>query len=1053
MTKEHPGFGKDLLSLGAIRSKLDTSGGKRYWRSLEEVADTPAFQEFLHREFPSQASEWLDPAGRRTFLKLMGASLALAGLNACTRQPAEKVLPYVRQPEELVPGKPLFFATTMSCAGSSTGLLVESHEGRPTKIEGNPDHPASLGAADATMQAAILGLYDPDRSQTVTFLGDVSTWSAFLGALSLALQIQEKKRGAGFRLLTGSVTSPSEAALIQELLAKYPEARWHQYEPAGRDNSLSGAQLAFGEFVDSVYRVDQAEVILSIDADFLSSGPGSLRYTREFTERRSLEPNAERVNRLYVVESAPSITGAKADHRLALRPSDIEAFTRALAAAIGVQPTHAEEEVVQAPNPEWITALAKDLVQHRGASLVIPGVYQPPQIHALTHAINHALGNDGKTVIYTDPVEARPLDGLSSLRELVEEMQAGKVEVLVILGGNPVYDAPVDFGFADHLDKVPFRARLGPYNDETSELCHWHIPETHFLESWGDARTFDGTASIVQPLISPLYNGRSALEFIAALLNQPERTSYDIVRGYWKRHWRGSGQASDPKPPSGPQSPRSPSAAPADPEAFERFWRKSVHDGLMANSASSPRPVMPRGVNVNPEAFSSSPRQRISPSEASSFAAPETLSIGATAPGFQIVFRPDPYVFDGRFANNGWLQELPRPMTSLTWGNAALLSPATAESQGFRNEEVIELQYQGRAVRAPVWIVPGHADGTVTLYLGFGRTRAGRVGTGAGFSAYALRTSAAPWAGVGLQLRRTGIQEELAGTHLHHSVEGRDLIRAGSVEEFVRHPSLAPENEHETEGDTSLFPRYPNEGHAWGMAIDLNRCIGCNACMVACQSENNIPIVGKEQVIRGREMHWIRVDRYHIGGLDNPKTYFQPVPCMQCENAPCEVVCPVAATTHSAEGLNDQVYNRCVGTRYCANNCPYKVRRFNYLLYNDWDTTSLKMMRNPDVTVRSRGVMEKCTYCVQRINRNKIEAEKQNRPLRDGEIVTACQQTCPAEAIVFGDIQDPESRVSKLKALARNYSLLGDLNTRPRTTYLGAVRNPNPEILKLEERA
>lgn len=999
---------EDRLDLAAIRARLAGMRGKQYWRSLEELAETEDFREFLHREFPRQASTWTDPVGRRAFLKLMGASLALAGLSACTRQPDEKIVPYVRAPEEIVPGKPLFFATAMPLGGIATGLLVESHMGRPTKIEGNPKHPASLGATDAFAQASVLTLYDPDRSQVVTNAGRISTWDAFLATLSTDLEAQRLSLGAGLRVLTETVTSPTLASQLWALLAKFPKAEWHQYEPAGRDAARAGARLAFGEYVDTHYRFDRADVILALDADFLSCGPGILRYAREFAAKRRVRARQTQMNRLYAVESTPSITGAMADHRLPLRAGQIEGFARAVAEGLGVQGAASAETTPTPVDAKWIAALVRDLQRHRGSSIIVAGDQQAPIVHALAHAMNHSLGNVGTTVIHTAPVEANPVNQAESLRDLVRDMDAGRVELLFILGGNPVYTAPTDLSFAKHLSKVRLRIHLSLYDDETSALCHWHIPETHYLESWGDARAYDGTVTIIQPLIAPLYNGKSAHDLLAVLMGQTGRSSYDTVRDYWK------GQHG--------------------PKDFELFWRKALHDGLVPGTILPPKVVtLKKGLGLDGRAVNET-------------GAAKPVPPAGSDRGLEIAFRPDPTIFDGRFANNGWLQELPKPLTKLTWDNTALISPATAQRLGLSNEELVELRYLGRAIRAPIWIMPGHAEDSVTVHLGYGRTRAGRVGTGAGFNAYAIRTASAPWFGPGLEIRNTGERYPLASTQHQHSMEGRHLVRVGTIEQFREEPDFVHEMAHEPSAALTLYPQHKYEGYAWGMAIDVNACIGCNACVVACQAENNIPIVGKTEVARGRAMHWLRIDRYHEGHLDNPATYHQPLLCMHCENAPCEVVCPVAATVHSNEGLNEMIYNRCVGTRYCANNCPYKVRRFNFLQYADYDTPSLKLLRNPNVTVRTRGVMEKCTYCVQRISAARIQAKKEDRQIRDGEIVTACQAACPTEAIVFGNINDPNSRVSRLKAEPLNYSLLAELNTRPRTTYLARLRNPNPEI-------
>jgi len=995
------------VELAGVTRRLAGATGRRYWKSLEEIADSPGFLEFLHREFPEQASTFDDPKGRREFLSLMGASLALAGLTGCTRQPPETIHPYVKQPEGLVPGRPLFFATAVSHDGFARGVLVESHEGRPTKIEGNPEHPASLGATDVFGQAAVLGLYDPDRSQTVRYYGEVRTWAQFRAALSDALAQQAARQGAGLRILTGTVTSPTLAAQMQAVLAELPGAKWTSYEAAGRDNSRAGAVLAFGEAVEAHPRFEAADVVLSLEADFVGGGPASLRLVREYARRRKLSDAAPALNRLYVVEGSPSLTGAVADHRLSLRSSAIEGFARAVAAGLGLPVEGAARD-----HADWVGPLAGDLRAAGPRALVIAGEGQPPAVHALAHAMNEKLGAVGTTVVYTEVVEANGQDQTAALRALTAEMVAGEVEVLVVLGVNLAYVAPADLEIAKALDRVPLRIHLGLYEDETAARCHWHVPETHPLESWSDARAADGTATVQQPLIAPLYGGAvSVHELLAGFVHRPEAKSYDLVRERWKEHL-----GSD----------------------FEKAWKRAVHDGVVPDTA-----LPAKAVAVAPgDWMKAAPRP--------------------AGQGLEIVFRPDPGTWDGRFANNGWLQETPRPLTKLTWDNAAIVSPGTARRLGFSIEmtasghvtEVVELRYQGRSVRAPVWVLPGHPDEAVTVHLGQGRTRAGRVGTGVGFDAFGLRTSEAPWFGAGAEIVRTGETTKLACTQDHWTIdqrahaeaERRHLVRSATLEEFRGEPEVFRRMGHDPAPGLSLYPPHAYEGHAWGMTIDLNSCVGCNACVTACTSENNVPVVGKDQVSRGREMHWIRVDRYYEGPPESPDTFHQPVVCMHCENAPCEVVCPVAATVHSEEGLNDMVYNRCVGTRYCSNNCPYKVRRFNFFLYQDWTTPTFKMMRNPDVTVRSRGVMEKCTYCVQRISRARIDAKNEGRALADGDIRTACQQACPAEAIVFGDVNDPESRVSRLKASPRNYGLLTELQTRPRTTYLAAVKNPNPAM-------
>ncbi|HZW93468.1 MAG TPA: TAT-variant-translocated molybdopterin oxidoreductase [Candidatus Eremiobacteraceae bacterium] len=996
----------DLDSLRAQINEANEKSGPEYWRSLEELAGSPAFQEALHREFPKGASEWVDSVSRRGFLKVMGASMALAGMTGCVRLPLEPIVPYVRQPEDVIPGRPMFYATAMTLGGYASPLLVESHLGRPTKIEGNDQHPASLGGTDIFAQASILGLYDPDRSQSVMSMGDQRSWQGFLTAIRGPLSAQKALQGAGIRILTPTISSPTLADQLRNFLKIYPQAKWHVYEPVNRDNVLEGAKLAFGQPVEPRYDFEKADVIVSLDADFLYAGfPGNARYIRDFAKRRNPDGN---MNRLYVIESTPTTTGAKADHRLPLRAGDVEFFADALWRLFtnnGGFPSGPTGPLGFYP------ALFTDLQTHHGSCVVIVGDHLPSAAHAVTHALNELLGNVGKTVSYTDPADANPINQIDSIKYLVADVNAGKVDLLVILGGNPAYDAPADLDFANVLKngKIPLRVHLGLYQNETAELCQWHINQAHELEAWGDARAYDGTVSIIQPLIAPLYNGRSALEFVALLSGQTDATGYDLVRAYWQKQYSG-----------------------AD---FEQFWRKALHDGWIEGTAFAPKTVAIKNTNF-----------------------PDNTPIIGGNPGFELNIRRDPTIYDGQFSNNGWLQECPKPMTKLVWDNAILIGPKMAERLQIKVEDVVELELNGKKVTGPVWVQAGHPDNSVTITLGYGRKRAGRVGTAQGFDAYALRTTAAPWIATGLQIRKTGGTYKLASTQGYQTMDTpngdrRPLVRETTLEEYRQEPNFAKEQGEEPAPGLTLYKPYPykEEDYAWGMAIDLNSCVGCNNCMIACQSENNIAVVGKEQCVIGRHMHWIRVDAYYQGDRDNPKAFFQPVPCMQCENAPCEVVCPVGATNHSSEGLNDMVYNRCVGTRYCSNNCPYKVRRFNFLLFSDWETPQYKMMRNPDVSVRSRGVMEKCTYCVQRINEHKIDAETAS--VRDGkaikvgdELQTACQQSCPAGAIIFGNINDPESKVSKLKAQSRNYSLLGELNTRPRTTYLAEVSNPNPEL-------
>ncbi len=1006
------------LDLATAKAQIEETTGPEYWRSLEELAGSEEFQEMLHREFPKGASEWLDGLSRRGFLKTMGASLALAGLTGCTRMPITEIVPYVRQPENVVPGRPMFYATAFTLGGYASPILVESHLFRPTKIEGNPQRPASGGGTDIYAQASLLDLYDPDRAQNITYLGDIRSFNEFLEAVRGPINVQKSIAGSGVRILTQTVSSPTLAAQIHDYLAANPQAKWHVYEPINRDNVYEGAELAFGEAVETRYDLSKADVIVSLDADFLYAGfPGSTRYTRDFAARRNPDAN---MNRLYVVESTPSSTGMKADHRLPLRASEIEGIAKALVYSVNYEQPGSVIAGLPGPRPpispehqKFVGIAAGDLAKSKGSCVVIVGDHQPPAVHAIAHIINQALGNIGKTVFYTDPVDANPINRSQSLHALVEDMRAGKVDLLLILGGNPAYDAPAELEFASALksNAVSLKVFLGTHRNETAELCQWHVPEAHYLESWSDARAYDGTVSIIQPLIEPLYGGKSAHELITILAGQSGVTGHDLVQGYWQKQHTG-----------------------AD---FDAFWRKSLHDGWILGTTYVPRTVALKATSI-------------------------PASQSALGANYEINFRRDPSIYDGRFSNNGWLQELPKPLTKLTWDNPIMIGPAMAERLKLNFKDVAELEFNGKKVKGAVWIQAGHPDNSITVFLGYGRTRAGRVGTGMGFDVYPLRTSQTPWFAEGAQLRPTGDIYQLASTQGYQTMETpngseRPLVQESSLEEYKKEPNFAKEGE--PPADLTLYKPfdYSKETYAWGMAIDLNSCVGCNNCIVACQSENNIAVVGKEQTLKGRHMHWLRVDTYYNGPRENPEGFFQPVPCMQCENAPCELVCPVQATIHSSEGLNDMVYDRCVGTRYCSNNCPYKVRRFNFLLFEDWKTPQFKLMRNPDVTVRSRGVMEKCTYCVQRINEKRIDAEtasvREGKDIRvGGDLQTACQQSCPANAIVFGNLNDPNSLVNQWKRQARNYSLLGELNTRPRTTYLAEVRNPNPELqTKLEE--
>ncbi|HUF23921.1 MAG TPA: TAT-variant-translocated molybdopterin oxidoreductase [Vicinamibacterales bacterium] len=1008
---------------------------RTYWRSLAQLEESPESRAFLEREFPEGASELPEGIGRRDMMMLLGASLSLAGLTGC-RRPVEEIVPYVNAPEEIVPGIPRYYATTMPFGRSAYGLIVESHEGRPTKIEGNPSHPSTLGASSARIQASVLGLYDPDRSQSVTLQGTRKSWSDFVTAWGQLSEAHTADGGAGLAVLSESFSSPTLARLTSELRARYPRLQWATYEAVSDENRLAGLRSATGRDLDLMLRIDHASVILALDADPLLTDSEMIRHARGFADGRRAGASGGAMNRLYAVEGVYSLTGAMADHRLRLESRQIAPFLVALAArlaapaaglsaglsAVASAEAGALAEVeaaspagagVPGVDPRWIDALATDLLANRGKGLIVAGERQPAAVHAAVCALNTHLGNTGRTVSYYETKDAA-LPSVSSLASLVTAMNAGMVQTLVVLGGNPVFDAPGDLDFASAMAKVPHSIALGHTVDETSSRAEWHIPRAHYLESWGDARAVGGTLSVVQPLILPLFGGRTPVEVLGLMVGGEDRPGYDIVRETWN-------------PILGAE--------------FDGKWNRVLHDGFLSGSE------LPEVV----------PDATVQMAELGRLRADGASAGQAAAGSLEVVFLPSPSLHDGRFANDGWLQELPDPLTKLTWDNPALVSPKTAESLGLANGDVVRIDYSGRSLELPVWLLPGMTDGVVAVTLGYGRSHAGRIGSGVGFNAFTLRGSSAPGFDSGAGLTRLARRYPLSATQEHGSMEGRPIVRESTLTE-LRSPEAVPHAGGGAAGALGVFAEDPqhfslwkehayDQGHQWGMTIDLNSCIGCNACMTACQSENNVPVVGKGQVAKGREMHWIRVDRYFSGQASgSPEVVFQPVPCMHCEDAPCEQVCPVAATVHDGEGLNVMVYNRCIGTRYCSNNCPYKVRRFNFFNFTNDTPDILKLAMNPDVTVRARGVMEKCTYCTQRINRVKIDARLAGREVRDGDVKTACQQACPASAIEFGDLRDASSRVVQAKADPRNYALLGELNTKPRTTYLAKVRNPNPDL-------
>ena len=1033
------------LTLAEVRAKLDGKTGKRYWKSLDELADTPEFNELMREEFPRQsgAGEWVDAVSRRGFLKVMGASLALAGMAGCTKQPDEPIFPYVKQPEDLILGKPMFFATAFPFPTGAIPVLVKSDSFRPIKLDGNPEHPMSKGKSDALTQGTLLDLYDPDRSQKIVYKGETSSWGDFQRAFTTAAA--KTTGGEGIYFLSETITSPTLAAQWKQVQAVLPNAKLAQWDPVNQDSSRAASKAAFGSYVDAQYKLEDADVILSLDADFLGgiAQPGFLPIAAAYAERHRYEEGKE-MNRLYVVETMPTVTGFKAEHRLALAPSLISSFANRLVEMSGGRnfTTNPHD-----PMGDFAGAVLNDLSKAGGRCVVIPGEQASAAVHLAAYQLNQKYGAVGKTVVYTETVNPLPSEQVADLKALVSDINAGKVQWLVMLGVNPLYSAPVDLEFRTAFEKVPVTAHLGSHVDETGAVSNWHINKAHFLESWSDARAYDGTISIIQPMIAPMYDGKSAHDVLQSLLSNPQASAYDAVLANAKTYIKGD---------------------------FATSWRKALHDGWVEGTAFEAKTV--------------------SPAAGAAVAAP------ARAEGLEISFRPDPSLYDGRFANVGWLQELPKQVTNLSWDNAALMSLTTMEEQKFEENSAIEIEYKGRKVIAPVLMVPGHPDGAITVHLGFGRrVEAGRNAAGVGFNGYLLRPSDSPLYVSGAKLTKQSGTYDLCVTKVHniehrgsfaqqdlekkeydssgtyslagHEAMERAIIRYATVEEAKKNPKFAHEegasgtyidkvgygpSGEDPKHEDSFFPdawSYKKTDpsslklqNAWGMSIDLNSCIGCNACIVSCYAENNIPVVGREQVKVGRNMQWLRIDTYFEGDLHAPKAHFQPMACQHCENAGCEQVCPVGATVHTPEGLNTMVYNRCVGTRYCSNNCPYKVRRFNFLLYSQYDTESLKFMRNPDVSVRSRGVMEKCSYCVQRIEAAKITADKENRAIRDGEIVTACQQACPTSAIVFGNINDPASKVAKRKAEERNYPVLADLNFRPRTTYTAGVINPNPEL-------
>ena len=1009
----------------------DTPKKNTYWKSLNELAKNEEYKKFAEREFPEDASELTDQVSRRSFLRVMGASIALAGFASC-RKPVQKILPYTKQPEDLILGEPNFYATSMPFQDAVAGLIVENNEGRPTKLEGNEDHPSSGGRTNIYHQAGILGMYDPDRSRHPRRNGDKQSLADFESFAADLFADNDKS----VLFISESNSSPTYNRLKDQALNRFPNSKWVTYEPFGEDNALNGTNLAFGRKLRVVNHFDEANVVVSFDDDFLtpSSHKNSVENARKITSARKVTDTDGEMSRLYSIESGYSITGSYADNRLRLKTSEIEPFIYALANYLSgsISGLSAFANVTNALSVhDWVQKLGDELLANRGESVVSVGNEYSAGAHAAVAAINAALGNIGSTVTYHQLPHISVHDDREAFAEAVNEMMAGQYDVVIMIGTNPIYTAPADVDFAGALLNTETRIHLSDYYNETSKVCDWHVNRAHFLETWSDGLSYTGHRSVIQPQILPLFDGINESELLSIILNGEKQNGYELVQDTWRQYYSAN---------------------------FTRNWERVLHDGI--DSA---------------DVFSA---ENVSLSNQFGNSIQDYLN-AEPIPGTEIVIKPDPRVYDGRFANIGWLQELPDPMTKITWDNVALMSPATARSIGinpersFRNNDVpmVRIAAGDETIEIAAWVEPGHADDNITLYAGYGRENIGRVASGVGVDVYPLRlTSAMLYQPA--EVSNAGKKYEIACVQDHHSLEGRDMIRTATLEEYKDNPDFATfESFHgfkvpgmkeaevrgtADQGPVSIFTEQygPDHQPQWGMAIDLNACFGCGVCTIACQAENNIPVIGKREVGRRRIMHWIRTDRYYEGDPENPKVYHQPVPCMHCELAPCEQVCPVAATVHSDDGMNQMTYNRCIGTRYCANNCPFKVRRFNFFNYSkEYLTTGddpeiIQMAMNPDVTVRFRGVMEKCSYCVQRVNRAKSKArlETGSRKPADGSVQTACQQACPANAITFGDLTDRESRVSVDKQNDRNYVMLEEMNVRPRTSYLAKLSNPNSEL-------
>jgi MoCo/4Fe-4S cofactor protein with predicted Tat translocation signal len=978
--------------------------GKNYWRSLEQLDNSTEYVNFVKNEFPDGTFDLPNGISRKKFLSLMGASLAMAGLVGC-RRPVEKIIPHVIEPENIIPGVPKHYSTSFSIAGDVYGAVVENHEGRPTKIEGNPSHPLTKGKSNSWLQGTILDLYDPDRLKNITNSKKEAKLSDFLTIWNTLTKKYASTNGEGFAVLTETTNSPTFERLKNLFIDNFPKVDWVTWEPISDENILNGIKDISGSSVIPKYTIGKAKVIVSLDSDFLNTETNSISNTFDFSNARRVKSEKNEMNRLYVIENSLSLTGGMADHRYRLTSSQMGELTLTLISelkelGLNISAKKPSSNVI---DKTWVKELAKDLFKNKGKSLVMAGRGLSSDIHALVFAINNTLSNLGNTVEYFT-TDNSSLSDTAKFGKFSKKLNSGKISTLIMFGGNPVYNAPSNFNFANGLKRVNNTIHLSTQENETSTLSDWVINKSHALESWGDTKTAFGDFAITQPQIEPLFNGISSIEFLARLTGDMT-TGYELVRTTWSSILD---------------------------KNFNQKWDRVLHDGIFTKNLKS---VKSR-VKTNLTKFIPKSNSKL-----------------------EIVFKTSPSLFDGRFANNGWLQETSDPITKLAWDNVALMSHSTAQSLNVKNNDMIAIKNENGKIEIPVWVMPGHADNSISIELGYGRTVCGRIGDNVGQNAYLLRDSNSMWLTSDVMITKLNKTMLLACTQDHHGLDTEKLAadaiqerlpmiyRESTFEEYQNNPKFVEEYDSKIPLKSMWDEHEYKDSPQWGMSIDLNVCTGCNACSVSCQSENNIPIIGKEQVEKGREMSWMRMDRYYTGDMDNPEVAIQPVNCQHCEMAPCEQVCPVAATTHTEDGLNGMTYNRCVGTRYCANNCPYKVRRFNFYNYTKDLPEIVQMAQNPDVTVRFRGVMEKCTFCVQKINQAKIKVNNENRELVDGDVVSACQQSCPADAIVFGDLTDPNSKISLAKKENRDYALLGELNLKPRVTYLAKLRNPNPALI------